>query len=109
MRLRFAVYYLSETLTGTIIDDWKAMPDEGVLGIVEVIDRCYGHPPKYAGVRHAYRDYYWMNPIGEIGSGSALQIPSDVDIKRGLYVDDETWMDVYNNRIMIDEPYVSAS
>ena len=103
MRTLFKVYYLDKVLEGKTFSEWKSMPSEGVLGVVEVTDRLYGHPRKCAGTRHAYRDYYWMNADGEIGAGSAKQIPDGVEIKRGTYVDDETWMDIYNNRIMVDD------
>ena len=102
MRIYFEVFYREKTLKGSSLEDWKSMPDEGVLGVVERTDRMYGHPRKYAGIRHAYKDYYWMTSDGQIGAGSAKYIPENVFIKRGLYVNDKEWEDIYNNRIMID-------
>lgn len=107
MRTLFKVYYIDRVLEGRTMADWQAMPGEGLLGVVEQTDRQYGHPRKYAGIRHTYRDYYWLAG-DEFGAGSAGQIPDNAVVKRGLYVDDETWTDIYNNQIMID-PLVKES
>lgn len=100
MRLLFEVHYADGTiLQGTTLKDWQAMPDEGVLVVVEVYDRTY--KGKYTCRRHAGRDYYWMLDNGEIGAHAAKYIPANAHIKRGQQVDDATWMRIYN-RACID-------
>ena len=97
MRLKYLIYYADGmALVGHGLADWIQMPDEGVLVVSEIHDRVYGHPRKYAGKRTAYTDYYWMDNNGEIGGGSAKLIPENVHIKRGKYVDNETWERIYN-------------
>ncbi len=97
MRLYFEIWYVNGySIRGQTLEDWLKMPDEGILVITEVYDRYYGHPRKYCGKRHAYTDYYWMNENNEIDCGAAKNIPDNVFIKHGKYVDNETWDRIYN-------------
>lgn len=97
MRICFVIHYAHGSVQqGHTLEDWRAMPDEDVLVVTEFFDRSYGHPPKYCGKRYAYNDYFWMHEDGTIGEGNASQIPNNVYIKRGQYVDSETWDRVYN-------------
>lgn len=95
MRRFFQVWYADGTVrSGISFDDWRDLPDEDVLVVVEAYDRIY--KGRYACLRHAGRDYYWMTPDGEIGGHSAKYIPADATIKTGTLVDDATWERIYN-------------
>ncbi len=101
--MTFKVFYADGTeRAGESLADWQALPAEGVLAVVVSSTRTYGHPRRHAADRHAYRDYYWMLADGTISSGAAKHIPRGAHIKRGRYLPDREWEDVYNNRIMVD-------
>ena len=97
-RVSFEIWYADgDVRKGTTLEDWRAMSDDGVLVVVERMNAYYGHPRKQTGMRKAYTDYFWMDPKGEIGAGSAKEVPHQiVYIKRGTYVDQETWNRLYN-------------
>lgn len=98
MRISFVIHYADGNIfKGTNFADWQSTPDEGILVVTEFYDRCYGHPPKQCGKRHAGLDYYWMDEDGEIiGAGPADHVPVGVWTKRGREVDSKTWDYIYN-------------
>jgi len=118
MRREFIVYYADgSVLHGVTLEDWKVMPVDGVLVVVDVFDRVY--KARYACTRHAGYNYYWMvtAPLaymyrgnyfnyeaGDIKASSARYIPpSDVVVNRAADVDGLTWERIYN-QALVDVP-----
>jgi hypothetical protein len=101
-RLGFRIYYQNGALTGMSLADWDAMPDNGIVAVVEVFEKGIGRTQdRYTIQVHADQDYYWMIPekieyviknvihvkdAFEIDAGSAPMIPKTAHVKEGLQI-----------------------
>lgn len=99
-RIRFHIWYADGTIgTGTSVEDWIGLADEGVLVVQDVTDVIYRN--RHCCERFAGEDYYWVNADGSFGGGSAKKIPAEARaVKRGQAVDAETWDRIYNQALI---------
>ena len=78
-------------------DEWELLPREGIQ-VVQVLYRRL-HKRKYLQDVIAGENYYWFYK-GHYYGGNASQIPEEVmDIKNGSWVDDETYLKLYNEAL----------
>lgn len=87
------IWYESDEVTGSTLEEWTAAPEEGVVAIYELFYIEDGIP---WGRISSGSDWYWMMPDGNVDhncySGDEVGVWVDIDLPEGAVAKKGKWV-----------------